>query len=294
MRDKFYALCFLIHRFIDRRYAIRIRFAQAQTTIAMNRGKKTTHYILSPKERQWLLFIGAEIEHDVKDILQIVHWKTYCKWVREEKQGIEPGQVGRKKTITQDMIDLVLRMARENVTWGKVRIVGELKKLAVYISPTTVLRILREAGMEPPPDKRGKPAPVVPWSTFVAGHLDSIVATDFFTTTVWSWRGRFQTYCLFFIHLASRKVYCSPVTLNLDEQWVMQQARNVSMWMEDEGIEPRFLLHDHDTKYTARFDDFFRQIIKEHAAPKKGKILKSMIGVPQMNGYVSCCTSLAA
>ena len=35
MRDKFFALCLLIRRFIDRRYAIRIRFAQAQTTIAM-------------------------------------------------------------------------------------------------------------------------------------------------------------------------------------------------------------------------------------------------------------------
>jgi len=137
--------------------------------------------------------------------------------------------------------------------------------------------------MEPPPDKQDSRAPVVPWTTFVAAHLDSIVATDLFTKTVWSLRGRVEAYCLFFIHLGSRKVWCSPVTLQPNEQWVMQQARNAAMWMEDEGINPRFILHDHDTKYTAQFDEFFRQIVKEHHP--KGQIIKSMIRVPQMNGY---------
>ena len=107
MRDKFFALCLLIHRFIARRYAIRLRFAQAQTTIAMNRGEKTTHYILTPEERQWLLSIGEEMAHDVKDILMIVHWKTYQRWVREEKRGIEPGRVGRQKSIAREIAELV-------------------------------------------------------------------------------------------------------------------------------------------------------------------------------------------
>jgi len=57
------------------------------------------------------------------------------------------------------------------------------------------------------------------------------------------------------------------------------------MWMEDNGIRLRFMLHDHDTKYTVQFDAFFNQIIKEHAAPKRGQVIKTMVRVPQMNGF---------
>jgi putative transposase len=65
----------------------------------------------------------------------------------------------------------------------------------------------------------------------------------------------------------------------------MQQARNAAMWMDDEGIRPRFILYDYDTKYTVKFDDFFRRIVKEQAVPQKGQVTKSMIRIPQMNGY---------
>lgn len=42
-----------------------------------------------------------------------------------------------------------------------------------------------------------------------------------------------------------------------NEHWVTQQARNVQMWFDDEGIEARFLLRDRDTKFTAAFDQLF-------------------------------------
>lgn len=100
----------------------------------MTRGEKVTHYILSPKERQWLLSIGAELDHDVKDLLQIVTWKTYRRWVHEQEAGRDALQVGRKKIIPQEIIDLIIRMAKENRVWGKVRIVGELRKLSLRIS----------------------------------------------------------------------------------------------------------------------------------------------------------------
>ena len=40
---------------------------------------------------------------------------------------------------------------------------------------------------------------------------------------------------------------------------MQQQARNVGMWAEDEGIDIRFLLHDRDTKFSAAFDEHFRR-----------------------------------
>jgi transposase len=47
--------------------------------------------------------------------------------------------------------DLVLRLARENASWGYLRIVGELRKLGVAISATSVRTILATAGLPPAP-----------------------------------------------------------------------------------------------------------------------------------------------
>ena len=55
-------------------------------------------------------------------------------------------------------------------------------------------------------------------------------------------------------HLGSRKVFVSPSTLNPTDEWMRQQARNVSMWAEEEGIDVPFLIHDRDTKSTEAFD----------------------------------------
>jgi putative transposase len=117
--------------------------------------------------------------------------------------------------------------------------------------------------------------------TFIEAHMDSIVATDLFTKTIWTWKGRFEAYCLFFIHLGTRRVYCSPVTFNPHEEWMMQQARNAAMWMEDEGIDMRFLIHDRDTKYSKRFRRFFRDIVR----PRKGAVIRTHIESPRMNAF---------
>jgi putative transposase len=180
MKARFYAVVHLLYAMIDRRYSVLLRFAKAQTEMVMIRDQKK-HYILSPEERQRLLSLGAEINHDVKDALVIVSWQTYKRWVKDANAGKEPGRVGRPRTITQEIRDLILRLARENNRWGKKRIAGELKKLAIHLSPSSILRILRQAGVTPDPDKRERPAPPVPWMIFIEAHMDSIVATDLFT-----------------------------------------------------------------------------------------------------------------
>ena len=64
---------------------------------------------------------------------------------------------------------------------------------------------------------------------------------------------------LVFFRLGSRKVYCSPSTYHPNSKRVMQQARNASMWVEDEGIDPRFLIRDRDRKYPDEFDAFWKE-----------------------------------
>jgi putative transposase len=55
------------------------------------------------------------------------------------------------------------------------------------------------------------------------------VATDFFTTEIWSLCGLVTYYVLFFIYLGNRKVYVAGVTPHPHERWMVQMARNATM-----------------------------------------------------------------
>ena len=62
------------------------------------------------------------------------------------------------------------------------------------------------------------------------------------------WRPRETVYVLSLIHLGSRKAYLRPNSCNAGGEWMLEQARNVSMWAEDEGIDVRFLTYDRGSK----------------------------------------------
>jgi putative transposase len=99
----------------------------------------------------------------------------------------------------------------------------------------------------------------MPWNQFIASHMESLVACDFFSKPVHTLRGKLDAYVLTFIHLGSRKVFCTPATFNPDEKWVMQQAQNAALWMQNEGIQPMMLLMDRDTKFTVQFRRFWKR-----------------------------------
>jgi Integrase core domain len=65
-------------------------------------------------------------------------------------------------------------------------------------------------------------------------------------------------YILFFIELASRRVHLAGVTAKPDSAWVTQQARNLIMRLDDEGVRVRFMIRDRDSKFTRDFDEVFR------------------------------------
>jgi hypothetical protein len=80
----------------------------------------------------------------------------------------------------------VLRLARENPRSGYERIVGELSGVGARVSPTTVAKILRQAGVSP----AGARAQLS-WRDFLRAHADSIIARDFFTVeTLVQWANR--------------------------------------------------------------------------------------------------------
>ncbi len=170
-------------------------------------------------------------------------------WVRFGR-GI-PCNLGRPKTLAA-IRDLILRLANEN-HWGFGRILGELKKLGVTISKSTVKNILREIGIDPAP-KRGAGS----WSDFIKRHLQSLWACDFFSKRIVCRRGIVDIFVLFFMHVGSRRVFVSGITANPDAVWMKQQARNFSMISADEPTPPKYLIMDLDSKFTAEFRDILK------------------------------------
>ena len=81
-----------------------------------------------------------------------------------------------------------------------------------------------------------------------------MIAVDFFIVdTVWLRR----LYVLFFIELASRRVYFAGCTAHPDADWVTQQARQVAWTLSERPQPVRFLIRDRDRKFTNAVDAVF-------------------------------------
>jgi transposase len=145
----------------------------------------------------------------------VVRPETLLRWhrelVRKKWTYRRTGQPGRPP-IDPDARDLIVRLGRENPRWGYHRIRGELLKLGIRISATTVRTILLRAGMNPAPRRAGPT-----WAEFLRSQAAGIWATDFFTVETISLK---TLYVLFFIELSTRRVHPAGVTANPDSAWV--------------------------------------------------------------------------
>jgi transposase InsO family protein len=140
-------------------------------------------------------------------------------------------------------------MARENHSWGYDRIQGALKHLGYSISDQTVGNILKRHGLLPAPERKK----TTTWKEFVRSHLDVLVATDFFSTEVWTWCGLVTYYVLFFIHVRSRQVHVAGITAHPNEAWMKQIARNETMETWGFFKPGQYIIHDRDGKYCSAF-----------------------------------------
>jgi putative transposase len=180
---------------------------------------------------------------------RLVTPRTLLRWHRAlvRRKWQPPIRRGRPP-MTAGVRALVVRLARENPRWGHRRISGELVKLGLRVSPTTIRRLLARAGLGPAPRRSGPG-----WREFLRAQAASIVACDFFTVESVVLR---RYYVLFFIAHASRRVWLAGCSTNPTGAWVTQQARNVGLDVADQGM--RLLIRDRDSKYSATFDEVFR------------------------------------
>ena len=75
-----------------------------------------------------------------------------------------------------------------------------------------------------------------------------ILALDFFTTDLLNGA---KVYVLAVIEHGSRRVRVLGATEHPVQAWVVQQARNLLMDLEDAGTRVKFVLHDRDASFTA-------------------------------------------
>jgi hypothetical protein len=74
-------------------------------------------------------------------------------------------------------------MATDNPPWGYTRIQGALKNLGHRVARSTIATILQQQGIPPSGERPTS------WHTFLRAHWDALLASDFFTTEVWTLRG---------------------------------------------------------------------------------------------------------
>jgi putative transposase len=231
--------------------------------------------ITTPEERAELMRLGALIGHEISDIMLVAKPDTYRGWLRK-KAGKKPTRKGGRPETDAGTIKLIIRLASENLGWGYKRIFGELRKLGVTIGLTTIRDIMKRNNFHPVPDKSLK-NPDSTWSRFISSHIETLVAIDFFTKPIYTLMGKVDAYVLVFIHLGSRRVFMSPASFHPDEKWVLQQARNASMWLDDIGVGASHLIRDRDTKFAASFDAFWED--------SGTTIIRTPPRTPQANGF---------
>jgi putative transposase len=149
------------------------------------------------------------------------------------------------------IVERVVRMARENPSWGYDRIVGAMANLGHELSDQTVGNILRRHGIAPAPKRQA----TTTWKDFIAAHMAVLSGTDFFTAEVLTWRGPITYYVLFFLHLETRRVSLAGMTRHPTEEWMTQIARNATDEVSGYLNQRRYVLHDRDTKFCKEFRD---------------------------------------
>ncbi len=167
----------------------------------------------------------------------------------KEKWTFDSGNRKERPPIDRETEELIVKMLKENPSWGSDRVVGALKNLGTKVSDTTIDNIRKRNGIPPSPEREKK----VDWSRFLRAHWEGLLAADFFTTEVLCRSGLVTCYTLFVIELKSRLVHVCGSTTNPDGEWMLQIARNLTDCETGFANGKSHLIIDRDTKYTDEF-----------------------------------------
>ena len=150
------------------------------TVLERQLGKQRPRF--HPSDRAFLAALLHRLPLDVPRRLRLlVRPDTVLPWhrdllARRHAARSRPKRPGRPRTV-HSIRALVLRLARENPSWGYRRLHGELLVLGIKVAASTIWEILQEAGIDPAPERACST-----WADFLRSQADALLACDFFET----------------------------------------------------------------------------------------------------------------
>ena len=230
-----------------------------------------------PADRALLALLGRALPRSAWRSF-LVTPETLLRWHRAmvTRKWTQPRSPGRPP-LPAGTVELIVRLAQENPRWGYQRLQGELRKLGITVSATSIRAVLRRHHLPPAPRRAS-----TSWRAFLRAQAAGILATDFFTVETMLLK---TLYVLFVIEIGTRRVRLAGVTGHPSGPWMTQQARELSMSLAKDGRAPRFLIRDRDTKFVAGFDAVF--------TADGTDIIRTPIAAPNANAYAERWVSSA-
>ncbi len=239
------------------------------------RGKLPKRVSLTKRERRRLIRFGKAVGPALREIITIVQYSTFQKWLRtnKHKNRRSKAKTGRPPT-RRDFKKLVVQMAK-TPGWGYTRILGELRKLGIMsVSRSTVRSILKEQGIEPAPDRT---EPV--WDKFLKRHAATLWSCDFFTKKVLTPSGLKRYTTLVFMHIKSRRIIVTKSTRHPTSDWMCRVAETFPKMVKELGLQhPTILIRDNDVLYSRDFNETLqREGVKPHPLPVEAPLMNAHI-----------------
>ena len=206
---------------------------------------------------------------DWKESLAIVTPETFIGWHRKGfKFYWRWKSRGGRPALPKEIRQLIIRMVKENITWGEERIADELSlKLGIYVSPRTV----RKYWPKPTEDTGRRRTCSQPWRTFVKNHAAGMVACDFLVAIT----ARFRVlFVLVAMEVGSRRILHYNVSAHPTADWTLQQLREAIPG----GHGYRYLIHDRDSIFSSELDE-------ELSRSFGLRVLRTPVRAPKANAY---------
>ena len=224
------------------------------------------------QEKLKLIRYGLRVGGKIKNLIAIVNYSTYRRWINALEEGSlkRNVKIGKPRKTTKEIIELIVRMAKDNADWGYGRIMGELKKLGIKLGRNTIKHYMIENDLNPAP-KRYEDS----WDAYIKRTFETLFACDFFSKTICTPLGIKTIFVLFFINIRTRKVHIAGTSYKPTAQWVIEKTKEIESLFDDDTT--KLLIRDADGKYPDTFDDIFKKY--------NTKVKKLPYRSPNLNPY---------
>jgi putative transposase len=223
-----------------------------QITVLERQLGADTRVRFAPEDRAFLAALLTSLPREVLRRLRLlVRPDTVLRWHRDllkqrHARTCRPKRPGRPPTV-RSIRALILRLVRENPSWGYRRVHGELATLGIKVAPSTVWEILKREGVDPAPERAS-----TTWADFLRSQADALLACDFIETVTLNGQ---RQYILAVIEHATRRVRVLGTTAHPTATWVVQAFKNLVMDLEEAGCRARYLIRDRDGKFPALIEE---------------------------------------